>query len=386
MEALTLPEPGRELFVRTRKLLVRGAGLAEKTDRPRAVFAGGTILAARWHHRTSKDIDIRCAHHAEDGVLTRLRRLPVMLTRWNQWLGEAGMAPLEWKTAHKARSQIRGREGENEPTLEIGQFAAPLETSVARAHVDGADIWVASTEAILAGKWWGRRHNPPVRDVFDWAVAATMAPHAVQMALETVKASDAIDRFVDTMAARRNDYVADSRNTKRSLQTTGQWDKERRNPAYWAAATISRWAMTDLTVERAGEGWTVTTRCEAQPEGTLWTKSPAALEHAVALAQRIAQWSDETAAAVCAQCRRDGGCTTNGAGKRRERTVTRAIAVDAHGKTRMSELGTIVAVEPTVARAVERGIEEGMWGRDEAREVQRELEQARTDAKTPTRA
>ena len=56
--------------------------------------------------------------------------------------------------------------------------------------------------------------------------------------------------------------------------------------------------MTDLTVERAGEGWTVTTRCEAEPEGTLGTTRAARLEHAVAVARRIAQWSDETAAAL----------------------------------------------------------------------------------------
>ena len=60
--------------------------------------------------------------------------------------------------------------------------------------------------------------------------------------------------------------------------------------------------------------------------------------------------------------------------------MSRSVAVDAHRKTKMSELGTIVAVEPTVARAVERGIEEVMWERDEAREVQQEFEQRKNSA------
>ena len=59
MEILTLPQPGRKLFLKARPLLIRGCGLAEKGTPPRAVFGGGTILAARWGHRESKDVDIR---------------------------------------------------------------------------------------------------------------------------------------------------------------------------------------------------------------------------------------------------------------------------------------------------------------------------------------
>ena len=82
MEELTLPEPGRELFIRTQKLLVRGAGLAERTQSPRTMFAGGTVLAARWRHRSSKDNDIHCRNDGNDGVLTRLRQVPAMWTHW----------------------------------------------------------------------------------------------------------------------------------------------------------------------------------------------------------------------------------------------------------------------------------------------------------------
>ena len=386
MEELTLPEPGRELFIRTRKLLVRGAGLAQRTQSPRAVFAGGTILAARWKHRNSKDNDIRSRHDGNNGVLTRLRQVPAMLTRWNQWLSEAGMTPLNWNSAYKATSQIRGQEGKNEPTLEIGEFSAPMETSVARSRVEGTEIWVASTESILAGKWWGRRKEPPVRDLFDWAVAGTMNPGAVQIALETVKTTSAVDRFIDVMAEKRDRYMEEARKTYGGLETTDQWDKERRNPAYWAAHTISRWAMKDLTVERDGADWTVTTRCEAVPDGTLWTTGPTGLEQAVAMARHIGQLSDETVAALDAQCRREGGCAVDGAGTAMQRTVNQSIGVDAQGRTTISEFGSVIATEPSVGRAVERGIEEGMWGREQARDVRQELEQARTLANIRTKA
>ena len=379
MEELTLPEPGRELFGRTRKLLVQGAGLADQTESPRTVFAGGTILAARWNHRNSKDNDIRSLHDGSNGVLTRLRRVPAMLSRWNQWLSEAGMTPLDWASAYKATSQIRGREGKNDPTLEIGEFAAPLERSARRSRVEGTEVWVASTESILAGKWWGRRDDPPLRDVFDWAVAGAMDPKGVQIALQTVKTPNAIDTFVDTMAQRRESYMAESKSREGELKSTEQWETERRNPAFWAAATISRWAMKDLTVERSEGGWTVRTQCEAKPEGIIWTRESTVLERAVAIARYIGQLTDEKATEVYQQCQRDGGSTTGGAGKARQRSVTRSIEVDSAGRVTISEFGAVVATEPTIGQAVERGLENGMWGQEQTRDIQQKMEQVRME-------
>ena len=56
-ESLTLPEPARTIFSRTRPLL--DAYITPHTpDRSGWKIGGGTILAARWRHRESQDIDL----------------------------------------------------------------------------------------------------------------------------------------------------------------------------------------------------------------------------------------------------------------------------------------------------------------------------------------
>ena len=185
MEILTLPQPGRKLFLKARPLLIRGCGLAEKGTPPRAVFGGGTILAARWGHRESKDVDIRARLQGNSGVISRLRQIPAMEQRWNTWLRDAGMTPLMWHSAYKVTTQLLGSEGEGEPKLEIGEFKAPLEEEATRARVEGEEIHVASNASILAGKWWGRRAHAPVRDLYDIVVAGVKDPQSLQRALQT---------------------------------------------------------------------------------------------------------------------------------------------------------------------------------------------------------
>ena len=207
MEVLTLPEPGRTLFLKAQPVLIRGCGLAEQGKPPRSVFGGGTILAARWHHRESKDVDIRARLQGDNGVVSRLRQIPTMEQTWNQWLQEAGMTPLKWHSAYKVTAQLRGREGESEPKLEIGEFEAPLEEEATRAKVEEQHVRVASNASILAGKWWGRRTHAPVRDLYDIVVAGAKDPGALQRALQTGGKGGAIDEFLKNMIENREQYM-----------------------------------------------------------------------------------------------------------------------------------------------------------------------------------
>ena len=56
-EDLTLPEPARTLLSRTRAILDR-LRHAANAGRSGWIIGGGTILAARWRHRESRDIDL----------------------------------------------------------------------------------------------------------------------------------------------------------------------------------------------------------------------------------------------------------------------------------------------------------------------------------------
>lgn len=57
MERITLPEPAASLWLRVRPILANLAGRSPDT-RPLFSIGGGTILAGRWGHGGSRDIDV----------------------------------------------------------------------------------------------------------------------------------------------------------------------------------------------------------------------------------------------------------------------------------------------------------------------------------------
>ena len=56
-ENLVLPEPGRQLLHAGYPILTQW--LPERPGEAGFIIGGGTMLAARWHHRSSKDIDVK---------------------------------------------------------------------------------------------------------------------------------------------------------------------------------------------------------------------------------------------------------------------------------------------------------------------------------------
>ena len=56
-ETLRLPEPARTLWIRIRDPL-KTALVPRAGAEPQMKLGGGTILAARWRHRKSRDIDV----------------------------------------------------------------------------------------------------------------------------------------------------------------------------------------------------------------------------------------------------------------------------------------------------------------------------------------
>ena len=90
-ESLTLPEPARTIFSRTRAIL--DAYITPHTpDRSGWKIGGGTILAARWRHRESQDIDLLVHPRTE--------------TRFLQPSVTAGAAPST-RNARRKKDQLR---------------------------------------------------------------------------------------------------------------------------------------------------------------------------------------------------------------------------------------------------------------------------------------
>ena len=176
MEELTLPEPARALLGRTRAIL--DAYVTPRTpDRSGWRIGGGTILAARWRHRESRDVDLLVHPRTE----TRLLR-PDAAPELHRRLEAAGAGKIRFGRF----SQVLFEESR------IEMLAAEAQPRVGHrpAIVDGKEATVLASSQILTGKFGNRSLNPPVRDLYDLAVAATAAPRALATAVNALAGDD----------------------------------------------------------------------------------------------------------------------------------------------------------------------------------------------------
>ena len=182
MEDLTLPEPARTLLARTRGTL--DAYVTPRTpDRSGWRIGGGTILAARWRHRASYDIDLLVHPRTETRFLH-----PEAAPELHRRLRSAGARKITFGRF----SQILFEESR------IEMLAADPQPQVGhqRAIVDGEEAAVLASSQILTGKFGNRSLNPPVRDLYDLAVAATAAPRALAIAVNALAGHDIRWRLV----------------------------------------------------------------------------------------------------------------------------------------------------------------------------------------------
>ena len=161
---LWIPEQALVLYDR-----VREHGEAEGLCTPGiCLMGGGTILAAKWKHRTSTDIDIfwprgrwtpKQEENAIRGWLTKVEKIP-KIQRLSPEVNK-----IEWD------------DGDTDFIATNG-----LEENTARCTIAGVDIEACTTPEILAGKIYGRALIP-YRDLFDAAVAELKEPGALTKAL-----------------------------------------------------------------------------------------------------------------------------------------------------------------------------------------------------------
>ena len=182
VEDLTLPEPARTLLGRTR--LIMDAYVTPLTPGRRGwQIGGGTILAARWRHRESQDIDLLVHPRTETRFLH-----PEAAPELHRRLEAAGARKITFGRF----SQILFEESR------IELLAADPQPRVghSRAIVDGKEVTVLASSQILTGKFSNRSLNPPVRDLYDLAVAGTIAPRALAIAVNALAGDDIRWRLV----------------------------------------------------------------------------------------------------------------------------------------------------------------------------------------------
>lgn len=171
MDRLTLPPPASGLWGLAADELHRILRFLPHPP-PRYRIGGGTVLAARWHHRASTDIDLTVpagsglntlVHDAEADVRARMTKLgavePLLTTRHYR---------IEFRQGTIEITESDPRPGLGHAAVECGCRA----------------VDALSTTQILRGKLErSLDREPPARDLFDFAVAEAEAPRALREAV-----------------------------------------------------------------------------------------------------------------------------------------------------------------------------------------------------------
>lgn len=169
METLTLPEPACQLWAAKREIIHSvPPEMFRGVIRPH--LGGGTILAARWRHRLSTDIDvllpgrnslIDVLQENDDNIVTRLGGTP--------------------EAVGGGRVKVAFEHGR----LDLSTFRPDPPYGHQEALVDGNRELVLSSGQILRGKL-ERVDRMLVRDVFDVVIAGQADPSALATAASMV--------------------------------------------------------------------------------------------------------------------------------------------------------------------------------------------------------
>ena len=179
-ERIELPESAAEHWANACKLLHEVWG---KTS-TRAWIGGGTILAARWTHRKSTDLDFKLSRDAaiqEHATgTTKGRKL------------DQAMAARGYRRKRERKSQIVFEHEANGMRIDLFEQDPTPRTGRTRIEAPGwGTIEVLDNEEILVGKVRGRLHRAPIRDLLDFAVAAREQPEVWELAVNTAQAQAA---------------------------------------------------------------------------------------------------------------------------------------------------------------------------------------------------
>lgn len=257
MDRLTLPEPAAGLWRRAAPALERALG---QTERPPAQWSigGGTILARRWGHRESTDIDLTAPVGA--GIHTLDERVGGTLRADMTAAGAAGVS------TGRARHRIVFETG----SIDIAEMDVRPAAGEEAAVIDGREVRVKSTTQILRGKLErALRQESPVRNLFDVAVAHHADPDALAEAANML-GEDEI-RQVRTHW-RMNAHSLRQEATAKLRSVNPEYEAERRDPVGQAIDRIADALYLAVRIRASEGGLTIETRTRGRPPRTIRTR------------------------------------------------------------------------------------------------------------------
>lgn len=186
---MKLPEPVRHAWRQHRETLHR---IAAHKPGGTLLIGGGTILAARWGHRQSEDIDvlfperdaIRDTHPGQRNDLAK---------------ATGGTVEGNWSDRIKVRVK--------DAVLDICAMRPELDGLERRITVEDETATVLSTAQILRGKL-NRTQQGLARDAFDLITAAKIEPAALQHAVNALDENET--HVIRSNLQDANDHIADA--------------------------------------------------------------------------------------------------------------------------------------------------------------------------------
>lgn len=227
---MVLPEPARGLWRRVSAALRVEMNALDGFEGWK--MGGGTILAARWDHRKSTDIDLKVAHNA--GLVL---------------LGAAYGGTLDRTMERLGARRIEYRDQQisihfDDGKIDIAQGRHVPVTGHTVQTIDGHAEVVSSTSQILHGKIHGRSLRSPVRDLFDFAVAKEVDPESLEIAINTLhpgRCTEAIDNW------RNNRLVFQRHAATEIMPTQDRWLPVIADPAGEAERAITSRRYRNVT-------------------------------------------------------------------------------------------------------------------------------------------
>ena len=364
MERLTLPEPARTLLRSAAPALIATLDEICEGRRPWAL-GGGTVLAARWRHRKSNDLDIFVPE--ENSIETLREEVNPKFRRAMEKCGAQGISEGEKSIKFWMPT---GR-------IEISRLNARPPQEPQWAEVERRPMCVMNNAQIMTGKVRGRWDRSPSRDIFDAAVASQLDPDALGIAINSLATEE--QRALTTMLrARERHYRNIAPQEIEGVAEEFKWALETGLDAYVRA--LSELRAETIAVEKAGGQLRILTVHgngqwrQKEIEGTRIAKALAELGltswaervgDGQTIAQRIedkhrersAQWNERWAATQSTQSSNAGyeriGKSTPGIKKARrgQKTLDQVAARD---KARDEAMGPTLIVLEGNEEAVER--------------------------------
>ena len=214
----------------------------------RVVMSGGSILASRWHHRKSTDIDLFMPVETMEQVLERDDEALVKAVR-----SVPGARNINASRIDEISGVVNGTPFSltDSPFIRLGRQDTE--------RICGTPVQAASTQEVFTGKIAGRlayfsltaARPPLIRDLYDIAVGAQLVPKTLQDVLSCLAVNDS-ESIAEYLDAQPPDWHA----TDAKVLEEASWSLSlERLPQHLSRAFLSR-QVKDMPVPVPKQGST----------------------------------------------------------------------------------------------------------------------------------